>query len=238
MVEHVFYGATINVVLAFMLVMPTEGQVGSYEPGIAGFPAFTSPKGVEDTLRPPSQVVHPNPELSTGELEGQSPQSPDAQPRTSPDAENDMGKRMSPSDSAPVEGASSQGQTSTEGPNENMGMGANDISGSPPAPVDPSAVASGGTQLAGGTAAAARESGSQAGPALQKLTEFRSRHRKTIDGRLCAAAFVHEGQTYTDCTDARSPDGTTGTFSNSSQLPLSCDSQKQVESGVTWKFSC
>ncbi|KYK70234.1 PA14 domain-containing protein [Toxoplasma gondii TgCatPRC2] len=45
---------------------------------------------------------------------------------------------------------------------------------------------------------------------LQRLTEFRQQHRKTIDGRLCAAAFVQDNQTYTDCTDARSPDGTSG----------------------------
>jgi len=29
----------------------------------------------------------------------------------------------------------------------------------------------------------------------------------TEDGRLCAAAFVHEGVTYFDCTSPRSPDG-------------------------------
>ncbi|KAF8823008.1 PA14 domain-containing protein [Cardiosporidium cionae] len=45
---------------------------------------------------------------------------------------------------------------------------------------------------------------------LQELTEFRQRFRKTIDGRLCAAAFVQDDQTYTDCTDARSPDGSAG----------------------------
>lgn len=45
---------------------------------------------------------------------------------------------------------------------------------------------------------------------LAKLTEFRSRHRRTIDGRLCAAAFVHDGQTFTDCTNVRSPEGTAG----------------------------
>lgn len=47
-------------------------------------------------------------------------------------------------------------------------------------------------------------------PPLEKITEFRQQHRKTLDGRLCAAAFLHNDQTYTDCTDAVSPDGTSG----------------------------
>lgn len=47
-------------------------------------------------------------------------------------------------------------------------------------------------------------------PPLEKITEFRQQHRKTLDGRLCAAAFLHDDQTYTDCTDAVSPDGTSG----------------------------
>ncbi|PFH33427.1 PA14 domain-containing protein [Besnoitia besnoiti] len=45
---------------------------------------------------------------------------------------------------------------------------------------------------------------------LQQLTQFRKQHRRTIDGRLCAAAFVQDDQTYTDCTTARAPDGATG----------------------------
>lgn len=45
---------------------------------------------------------------------------------------------------------------------------------------------------------------------MQQLTQFRRQHRKTIDGRLCAAAFVQDGVTYTDCTDTKAPDGTTG----------------------------
>ncbi|SBS80028.1 LCCL domain-containing protein (CCp5) [Plasmodium ovale curtisi] len=43
-----------------------------------------------------------------------------------------------------------------------------------------------------------------------RITEFRQQHRKTLDGRLCAAAFLHDDQTYTDCTSATSPDGTSG----------------------------
>ncbi|EUD64739.1 hypothetical protein C922_04883 [Plasmodium inui San Antonio 1] len=45
---------------------------------------------------------------------------------------------------------------------------------------------------------------------LERITEFRQQHRKTLDGRLCAAAFLHDDQTYTDCTSATSPDGTSG----------------------------
>ena len=37
---------------------------------------------------------------------------------------------------------------------------------------------------------------------LQPLTDFRQQHRRTIDGRLCAAAFVQDRKTYTDCTTA------------------------------------
>ncbi|XP_026193447.1 uncharacterized protein LOC34622979 [Cyclospora cayetanensis] len=46
--------------------------------------------------------------------------------------------------------------------------------------------------------------------ALQSLTEFRQLHRKTVDGRLCAAAFVQDDRTYTDCTTARNPEGLSG----------------------------
>ncbi|GAW82571.1 LCCL domain-containing protein [Plasmodium gonderi] len=45
---------------------------------------------------------------------------------------------------------------------------------------------------------------------LKKLTEYRQQHRKTVDGRLCAAAFVQDDQTYTDCTKATDPNGITG----------------------------
>lgn len=46
--------------------------------------------------------------------------------------------------------------------------------------------------------------------ALQSLTEYRQQHRKTVDGRLCAAAFVQDDHTYTDCTTARNPEGVSG----------------------------
>merc|ERR1719506_2580238 len=45
---------------------------------------------------------------------------------------------------------------------------------------------------------------------LEPLTKFRQTHRKTIDGRLCAAAYVHNSQAFTDCTSAANPDGTSG----------------------------
>ncbi|EAN33261.2 PA14 domain protein [Theileria parva strain Muguga] len=45
---------------------------------------------------------------------------------------------------------------------------------------------------------------------LKKLTEYRQRHRKTLDGALCAAAFVRNGNTFTDCTTTEAPDGSVG----------------------------
>ena len=37
---------------------------------------------------------------------------------------------------------------------------------------------------------------------LQPLTRNRQQHRKTVDGRLCAAAFVQDRQAFTGCTEA------------------------------------
>lgn len=45
---------------------------------------------------------------------------------------------------------------------------------------------------------------------LQPLTQFRQQHRRTIDGRLCAAAFVQNRKTYTSCTDSPNPAGESG----------------------------
>merc|ERR1712083_52100 len=45
---------------------------------------------------------------------------------------------------------------------------------------------------------------------LQPLTKYRQTHRKTTDGRLCAAAYVHNSQAFTDCTSAANPDGVSG----------------------------
>merc|ERR1719362_146242 len=45
---------------------------------------------------------------------------------------------------------------------------------------------------------------------LATLTRFRRQHRRTLDGRLCAAAFVQGGSTYTGCTDTPNPDGISG----------------------------
>ena len=38
----------------------------------------------------------------------------------------------------------------------------------------------------------------------------RQQHRRTIDGRLCAAAFVQNRKTYTGCTDSPNPSGESG----------------------------
>merc|ERR1712013_790435 len=45
---------------------------------------------------------------------------------------------------------------------------------------------------------------------LQPLTKFRRQHRRAIDGRLCAAAFVQNRKAYTGCTDAPNPVGESG----------------------------
>ena len=45
---------------------------------------------------------------------------------------------------------------------------------------------------------------------LQPLTEFRQQRRKTVDGRLCAAAFVQNRKAYTDCTAVANPAGESG----------------------------
>lgn len=65
---------------------------------------------------------------------------------------------------------------------------------------------------------------------LKRLTEYRQQHRKTINGELCAAAFVQDGQTYTDCTIARSPDGTIG------REWCYVEYQNSRESGSYWNF--
>merc|ERR1712032_991088 len=45
---------------------------------------------------------------------------------------------------------------------------------------------------------------------LQPLATSRQTHRKTVDGRLCAAAFVQNRETYTGCADAPNPAGESG----------------------------
>ena len=45
---------------------------------------------------------------------------------------------------------------------------------------------------------------------LQPLTKFRQQHRRTTDGRLCAAAFVQNRKAYIGCTDAPNPAGESG----------------------------
>merc|ERR1711862_922153 len=45
---------------------------------------------------------------------------------------------------------------------------------------------------------------------LQALTQFRQQHRRTVDGRLCAAASVQDRHAFTGCTTARDPAGASG----------------------------
>lgn len=40
------------------------------------------------------------------------------------------------------------------------------------------------------------------------LTQYRARARRTVEGNLCASAFVEKNQIYTDCTKEIAPDGT------------------------------
>ncbi|CAJ1387068.1 unnamed protein product [Effrenium voratum] len=45
---------------------------------------------------------------------------------------------------------------------------------------------------------------------LKPLTTFRQQHRRLVDGRLCAAAFAQDKRVYTGCTDAPTPQGSSG----------------------------
>merc|ERR1711870_16032 len=64
---------------------------------------------------------------------------------------------------------------------------------------------------------------------LESLTKFRQQHRRTLDGRLCAAAFVQNRQAYTGCTDAPNPDGESG-------RPWCYVESQLTDVGATWGF--
>ena len=85
---------------------------------------------------------------------------------------------------------------------------------------------------------------------FQPLTQFRQQHRRTVDGRLCAAAFVQNRETYTGqllalkvcmrfspnifsfckgCTDAPSPKGDSG-------RPWCYVEAQLAPSGGTWNY--
>ncbi|OEH77246.1 LCCL domain-containing protein [Cyclospora cayetanensis] len=172
-----------------------------------------APLGAPRTPPPPSDNSSRGPPGATELPPDQGPPSPS--PVQDPAAQNAEGDNTaappgpSPGSVSPGEPRGPQDQGAADQPA--------DIAGGGGEAANPSGASAAGTANAKGSATTGpgtttTASGSdiaQSVPALQKLTEFRPRHRKTIDGRLCAAAFVHEGQTYTDCTDARSPDGTT-----------------------------
>merc|ERR1711862_502950 len=65
---------------------------------------------------------------------------------------------------------------------------------------------------------------------LQSLTKFRSQHRRTIDGRLCAAAFVQDRQTFTDCTATVNPSGEAG------REWCYVEPQVQAADAVAWNY--
>lgn len=181
--------------LASLALFPSESQDALNSPGPEGsFPDL--PPGAEDRGSQLAGLAYP-------------PLAPSVP--SSAAGTNTAGDTTS--DATPNNLKGLQGSEET-GPSGFTGATDAALSESPSAPGNPrNAVAVGGgtsPQVAGSTTAVAGLGGGQAESALQRLTEFRARYRKTVDGRLCAAAFVHEAQTYTDCTDARSPDGTTG----------------------------
>ena len=45
---------------------------------------------------------------------------------------------------------------------------------------------------------------------LPDSAQHRQQHRRTLDGRLCAAAFVFDRQTHTGCSDGTNPAGEHG----------------------------
>merc|ERR1712050_480182 len=64
---------------------------------------------------------------------------------------------------------------------------------------------------------------------LLPLTKFRQQHRRTIDGRLCAAAFVQNRKAYTGCTDAPNPEGESG-------RPWCYVEAQLLGGGVAWNY--
>ena len=64
---------------------------------------------------------------------------------------------------------------------------------------------------------------------LQPLTQFRQQHRRTIDGRLCAAAFVQNRKAFVDCTDAPNPAGESG-------RPWCYVEPQLLDSGAAWNY--
>ncbi|CAJ1442343.1 unnamed protein product [Effrenium voratum] len=67
-----------------------------------------------------------------------------------------------------------------------------------------------GSQSIGSSAVRARVASELSREQLKPLTTFRQQHRRLVDGRLCAAAFVQDKRVYTGCTDAPTPQGSSG----------------------------
>ncbi|KAL8438591.1 hypothetical protein ACSSS7_000125 [Eimeria intestinalis] len=202
MARGVLSAASSCAVITCMFLTLVKAQDTPSTQNVASPSSPNDPKSFQNTAFAPSQPSYSNTEggadppkdsMSLGEEENPPPRA------------NDTSERPN---AAPQDDSTSPGGDA--GPQQNEGV--------PPQPGEGrmtmaasgagASVNQAGTPDARGVSAGAV--GAAAESALQKLTEFRPRHRKTVDGRLCAAAFVHEGQTYTDCTDARSPDGVTG----------------------------
>lgn len=195
MIRVVDSKAAIWAVLASLALSPSESQDAPYSPGTAGsFPGF--PAGAQDTSSQLAGPAYPPSAQSMPSFAAGTTAADDTRPDPSPDNLTEF------------QGSENTGPAGFTGATD-AAVGRSPSA--PGAPGDAAAVRGGNNpQVAGGTTGVGGPGGGQAESALQKLTEFRGRYRKTVDGRLCAAAFVHEAQTYTDCTDARSPDGTTG----------------------------
>lgn len=65
--------------------------------------------------------------------------------------------------------------------------------------------------------------GSPSAVELQRISRNRQQHRRTVDGRLCAAAFVQNRQAYTGCTAALVLSVLTACCSCAASLPLDLD---------------
>ena len=67
---------------------------------------------------------------------------------------------------------------------------------------------------------------------LKPLAQHLQQHRHTLDGRLCAAAFVFDRQTHTGCSDGSNPAGEHG------REWCYVDAQVAHASGATWCALC
>ena len=65
------------------------------------------------------------------------------------------------------------------------------------------------------------------------LTQFRKEHRRTIDGRLCAAAFVQDRIAFSGCTKTKTPVGDSGREWCYVEAQVASES---TDSAQTWNY--